>query len=48
MTKTEITAILAKKASDPTLSKSDREAINAFYWNGADLTVLATCLNKQR
>lgn len=37
LTKSEITAILNKKAQDGSLSKSDREAINAFYMNGASL-----------
>lgn len=30
-TKSEITSILSKKAADPTLTKSDRDAINAYY-----------------
>lgn len=34
LTKSEITAILTKKASDPTLSKTDREAINKYYAKG--------------
>jgi hypothetical protein len=35
LSKSEITSILAKKAAEPTLSKADREAINAYYFNGA-------------
>lgn len=34
LSKSEITAILTKKAGDPKLSKSDREAINAYYGSG--------------
>jgi hypothetical protein len=33
-TKSEITQILTKKAADPTLTKSDRDAINAYYGTG--------------
>jgi len=44
MSKAEITATLAKKAADPTLSKADRDAINEFYWNGADLTRISHLL----
>lgn len=33
LSKSEITSILMKKAAEPTLSKSDRDAINAFYLN---------------
>jgi hypothetical protein len=34
LTKSEITKILNEKASDPSLSKADREAINKYYFNG--------------
>jgi hypothetical protein len=34
LNKSEVTAILMKKASDPKLEKSDREAINQFYATG--------------
>jgi hypothetical protein len=34
LSKTEITTILAKKAADPSLTKSDRDAINAYYFTG--------------
>jgi len=34
LTKSEINAILLRKASDPSLQKSDREAINSYYLNG--------------
>jgi hypothetical protein len=37
LTKSEITAILTKKASDPKLSKEDREAINGFYMSKPDI-----------
>ncbi len=37
LNKSEITAILKKKAADPSLSKSDREAINQYYLKGASL-----------
>jgi hypothetical protein len=37
LSKSEINGILSKKAQDPTLSKMDRDAINAFYMNGASL-----------
>lgn len=38
--KSEVTAILAKKAADPSLTKSDRDAINAFYLNGANINTI--------
>lgn len=44
LTKSEITSILAKKATDPSLSKSDREAINAFYLNGASINSISHLL----
>jgi pyruvate dehydrogenase E2 component (dihydrolipoamide acetyltransferase) len=34
LSKTEITAILNKKTMEPSLSKSDRDAINAYYGSG--------------
>ena len=34
LTKSEITTVLNKKASDPSLSKADREAINQYYSKG--------------
>jgi hypothetical protein len=37
LTKSEVTAILNKKAADPTLSKADREAINNYYLKGGNL-----------
>jgi len=37
LSKSEVTAILAKKAQDPNLKKSDRDAINAFYLNSASI-----------
>lgn len=37
LSKSEITSILKKKASDPTLSSSDREAINQFYSTNGSL-----------
>jgi hypothetical protein len=37
LSKSEITTILAKKAADPSLSKSDRDAINAYYLTGASI-----------
>lgn len=37
LTKSDVKAVLAKKVYDPTLSKSDREAINAFYLNDANI-----------
>lgn len=44
LTKSEITSILAKKAADPSLSKSDREAINAYYLNGASINSISHLL----
>jgi hypothetical protein len=44
MTKSEISTVLAKKAADPSLSKADREAINAFYLNGASLNSISHLL----
>jgi hypothetical protein len=44
LTKGEITTLLAKKAADPTLTKSDREAINAYYLNGASIDKISHLL----
>lgn len=44
LTKSEITTILAKKAADPSLTKSDREAINAYYLNGASIDKISHLL----
>lgn len=44
LSKSEITAILSKKAADPTLSKSDREAINAFYLNQSNINTISHLL----
>lgn len=37
LTKSEITSILAKKAADPSTTKSDREAINDYYLGSKSL-----------
>jgi hypothetical protein len=37
LSKSEIDSILVKKASDPTLKKSDREAINTYYLGDKDI-----------
>jgi hypothetical protein len=44
MTKSEIVGVLSKKAMDPNLSKSDRDAINNFYLNGANVTSISHLL----
>ena len=44
LSKTEITTILTKKSSEPSLSKSDRELINAYYLDGASLTSISHLL----
>lgn len=44
LSKSEITAILAKKAAEPSLSKSDREAINNFYLNGGSVNSISHLL----
>lgn len=44
LSKSEISAILGKKAADPSLNKSDREAINAFYLNGANINTISHLL----
>ena len=44
LSKSEVTAILMKKAAEPTLSKTDRDAINAFYLNQANLNTISHLL----
>lgn len=44
LSKSEITNILSKKAADPKLSKSDREAINAYYLNQSNLNTISHLL----
>lgn len=44
LSKSEITAVLAKKCADPSLKKSDRDAINAFYLNGAGINTISHLL----
>lgn len=44
LSKSEINAILGKKAADPSLTKSDRDAINAFYLNGANINTISHLL----
>lgn len=44
LSKSEITAILSKKAAEPTLSKTDRDAINAFYLNQANFNTISHLL----
>jgi hypothetical protein len=44
MTKKEILGILSKKAMDPSLSKSDRDAINNFYMNDMNVTSISHLL----
>jgi hypothetical protein len=44
LTKSEIDGVLTKKASDPSLAKSDRELINAYYLNGGSLTSISHLL----
>lgn len=46
LTKSEITAILTRKAADPSLSKTDREAINKYYLKGASLEVVKHLLTQ--
>jgi hypothetical protein len=46
LTKSEITAILNRKAADPSLSKSDREAIKTYYLKGASLEVVKHLLTQ--
>lgn len=44
MTKAEVTAVLLRKSQDPTLAKSDRELINAFYLNSAGIETISHLL----
>ena len=44
LTKSEIGAILTKKSADPSLSKNDRELINAYYLNGASINTISHLL----
>ncbi len=44
LSKSEINAKLLQKAADPTLSKNDRDAINAFYLNQANLNTISHLL----
>lgn len=44
LSKSEVNQILLKKSSDPNLSKSDREAINAFYLSKADINTISHLL----
>ena len=44
MSKGEVTAKLEKKASDPALLKSDRDAINAYYLQGASFNTISHLL----
>lgn len=46
LTKSEVTAILNKKAADPTLSKADREAINNYYLKGGSLETVKHLLTQ--
>ena len=44
LTKTEVTAILNKKASEPSLKKSDRDLINAYYMENANINSISHLL----
>jgi hypothetical protein len=44
LSKGEIDTILSKKSQDPKLEKSDRDAINAFYLNGASINSISHLL----
>ena len=44
LSKNEISVILSKKVSSPSLTKSDRDAINAFYLNGANINTISHLL----
>jgi hypothetical protein len=46
LTKSEIDAILTKKAQDPKTSRQDREAINSFYLNNAGVEKIAHLLKQ--
>lgn len=44
LSKSEVTEILNKKSADPTLAKSDRDAINEFYLNSAGIETISHLL----
>lgn len=44
LTKSEIDTALSKKAQDPKLEKSDRDAINAYYLSGASINSISHLL----
>lgn len=44
LTKSEIDSALNKKSSDPSLKKSDRDAINAYYLSGASINSISHLL----
>jgi hypothetical protein len=44
LTKSEIDAVLSRKAMDPKLEKSDRELINNFYLNGGSINSISHLL----
>lgn len=44
LSKSEVTEKLMKKAADPTLSKNDRDAINAYYLNKANFNTISHLL----
>lgn len=44
LSKSEITQILSKKAADPSLSKTDRDAINAYYLNQSKVETISHLL----
>lgn len=45
LSKSEVTEILNKKAQDPSLSRADREAMNEYYLNGAEIETISHLLN---
>ena len=45
-TKNEVTSILAKKSADPSLSKSDRDAINEYYLGSRNIKLVRHLLDK--
>lgn len=44
LSQSEINAILTKRASDPSLKKSDRDAINAYYFNDKNINKISHLL----
>lgn len=44
LSKAEVTEILLRKSSDPTLSKADRQAINDFYLGGSNFNTISHLL----